>query len=221
MNRIQQAEEALKKAGKKVNRRYRMGYHMMPRANWMNDPNGLIYFNGEYHAFYQHHPYGEKWGSLRWGHGKSEDLIHWDHLPVVLLRERNMTRGLFFRERSRIQGRLALIYIGHNMIDAEKDDFAKLKILHVSNDGIRFYKPKANPVIQISRKTGHVTFAIQKYGSIVKTGIWWLETPTKMTVGRGYVIESANLEEWTYRGVLAQNDGGMKAICGNARTFSS
>ncbi len=62
MNRIHQAEEALKKAGKKVNHRYRMGYHMMPRANWINDPNGLIQYKGEYHVFYQHHPYDENWG---------------------------------------------------------------------------------------------------------------------------------------------------------------
>ncbi len=52
MDRIQQAEEALKEAEGKVKQRYRLGYHIMPRANWINDPNGLIQFKGEYHVFF-------------------------------------------------------------------------------------------------------------------------------------------------------------------------
>ena len=59
-------------------------YHFMPDKNWMNDPNGTIQYKGDYHLFYQHNPFGYKWDHMHWGHAKSKDLVHWEHLPIAL-----------------------------------------------------------------------------------------------------------------------------------------
>ncbi|MCP9235204.1 glycoside hydrolase family 32 protein [Lewinella sp. JB7] len=63
---------------------YRPQFHFTPRANWMNDPNGMVYLDGEYHLFYQYYPDSTVWGPMHWGHAVSEDLVRWEELPIAL-----------------------------------------------------------------------------------------------------------------------------------------
>ena len=63
---------------------YRPQFHFSPAVNWTNDPNGLVYHEGEWHLFYQYNPFGDTWGHMSWGHAVSEDLFRWKHLPVAL-----------------------------------------------------------------------------------------------------------------------------------------
>jgi fructan beta-fructosidase len=63
---------------------YRPQFHFSPLENWINDPCGMVYLDGEYHLMYQYNPYGTQWGNMSWGHAVSKDLVHWEELPVAL-----------------------------------------------------------------------------------------------------------------------------------------
>ncbi|MGC8707407.1 MAG: glycoside hydrolase family 32 protein [Athalassotoga sp.] len=63
---------------------YKPIYHFRPEKNWINDPNGLVYYKGKYHLFYQYNPYSDHWDTMHWGHAVSEDLVHWNQLPIAI-----------------------------------------------------------------------------------------------------------------------------------------
>src|SRR5688500_5276818 len=63
---------------------HRPQIHFSPKEKWMNDPNGMVYVNGNYHLFFQYHPGSTIWGPMHWGHAISKDLVHWDEQPIAL-----------------------------------------------------------------------------------------------------------------------------------------
>nr|AFV94474.1 soluble acid invertase 11 [Saccharum hybrid cultivar GT28] len=93
----------------------RTGFHFQPQRNWMNDPNGPVYYKGWYHLFYQYNPDGAIWGNkIAWGHAVSRDLIHWRHLPLAMVPDQWYdTNGVWTGSATTLpDGRLAMLYTG-------------------------------------------------------------------------------------------------------------
>ncbi len=74
------------------NEPYRPQFHFTPEEKWMNDPNGMVYYKGIYHLFYQYYPDDIVWGPMHWGHATSKDLVHWEHKPIALYPDENGLR---------------------------------------------------------------------------------------------------------------------------------
>ena len=135
------------------NELYRPQFHFTPPINWMNDPNGLVYFDGEYHLFYQHNPHGNAWGHMSWGHAVSEDMLHWRHLPIALHEEYGVMvfSGCAVIDWKNTSGfgrdgkpPMVAIYTGHGLGKQTQD-------LAYSNDrGRTWTKYEGNPVIDLN-----------------------------------------------------------------------
>ena len=101
-------------------------FHLLPAANWMNDPNAPVFFKGRYHMFYQHNPDGAFWGDMHWGHAISPDMVHWTHLPVALAPTASGpdADGCFTGTTAVLDGKAAILYTG---VHAAPPDQATIK----------------------------------------------------------------------------------------------
>ena len=97
-------------------------YHLLPKANWMNDPDAPIYWKGIYHMFYQYNPDGAYWGNMHWGHAVSPDMVHWRHLPVALAPTPGGpdSDGCFTGTAAVQDGRVVLFYTGVKAVPQEQ-----------------------------------------------------------------------------------------------------
>ena len=182
--------------------RLRGQFHFSSKRGWNNDPNGLVYFKGEYHLFYQHNPYGWPWGNMHWGHAVSRNLVHWEELGDVLAPDEfgPMFSGSAVVDWKNTSGLgkngkppLVLIYT------AAGDP--SVQCIASSTDGRTFTKFSGNPVVK------------QITGGNRDPKVFWHE-PTKRWVMTLYVelnkvhtihfLGSPNLRDWTY---LSRTEG--------------
>ena len=176
----------------------RLQHHFEPRFGWMNDPNGLAFFEGQYHAFFQHNPYGPIWGPMHWGHAVSDDLLRWEEQPVALVPDQYYeNRGGCWSGSAVVhEGRLYLFYTGVS------DEHGQAQCVAWSDDGRYFQKYRHNPVIRQAPGKS-VDFRDPK---VTKIGGTYYMAVGSGSGGVGCVLlyRSQNLLEWEYVNVLLE-----------------
>lgn len=136
--------------GKTILPEERPAFHLSPRIGWMNDPNGFCRYNGKYHMFYQYHPYNSQWGPMHWGHAVSEDLLHWEHLPVALAPDEAYDiDGCFSGSAATLpDGRQLLMYTGVVRERQANGGYNEVQTQCLAvGDGVDYVKYEGNPVL--------------------------------------------------------------------------
>lgn len=172
----------------------RFNYHFEPETGWMNDPNGLIYYKNQYHAFFQHNPYSTSWDKMHWGHAVSSDLLHWEQKPIALYpdKEYENSGGCFSGSAIEKDGKMYLFYT--SVSDKQTQSVA------FSDDGINFTKYEGNPVIK-ENPLGYYDFRDPKVTEI--DGKYYMVTGSgNKDAGQVLLFTSENLLDWEYVGIL-------------------
>lgn len=187
----------------------RQRYHFMAEAGWINDPNGLIYYKGKYHFFFQYNPYNAFWDNMHWGHAVSEDMLNWEYLPLALAPSEpyddHHRGGCFSGSAIEHDGKLFLMYTGTTN---RGNGFEQTQCIAYSEDGIHFEKYKNNPVITAPKGVPADLFRDPK--------VWKHEDIFYMVCGasqneRGQALlyRSADMYHWEFFNVLAESRGEM------------
>ena len=182
---------------------WRPVYHFTPETNWTNDPNGPIYFNGEYLLYNQQNPFENKWGHMSWGHAVSSDMVHWKHLPVAIPEKIDAARGdtVWIFSGSAVldkdntsgfctggKGCLVAIYTAH-----QPNLHKESQYIAYSNDGGRsFSNYPGNPVIDIQKRDFRDPNVFWH-----KPSKQWVMTVAVPAEHKVRFYGSPNLKEWT------------------------
>lgn len=201
---IERANQFIKANKHLVNPQYRPQVHFTAPIGWINDPNGFIFYQGEYHLFYQHYPYDAIWGPMHWGHAKSKDLIHWEHLPVALAPDKDYDLGgCFSGSAIEKDGKLWLMYTGN--IQNEQGEPRQIQNIAVSEDGVHFEKIAQNPVLtEADLPEGIVPADFRDPKVFEKDGKYYAVIVARHVDGVGCVLlySSDDLIEWQYESIF-------------------
>ena len=182
-------------------------YHITPEKGWMNDPNGLVEYNGVYHVFYQADPEHLINENIGWGHKISSDLLHWEECQPALLPDQSYDRDGCFTGSAVIKDdKMYLLYTGHVN---QESGYIETQNLAVSKDGIHFEKYDGNPVIKNPPADTTMRFRDPKIWE--KNGNYYavIGGETEDKCGKVVYYRSRDLQEYTYCGVFADSDGSI------------
>lgn len=194
--------------------KYRPQYHFSPEEKWMNDPNGMVFFNDEYHLFYQYHPNGTTWGPMHWGHAVSNDLVHWEQLPIALYPDEhgtifsgsavvdwNNTSGFFHDGPG-----LVAIYTSADNYPASDRPRQRQSIAYSKDNGRTWIKFEGNPILSDVNITD---FRDPKVFWHNETNKWVMVLATGQSIT---IYTSSNLIEWEYASEFGNNAGSHDGV---------
>lgn len=180
---------------------YRPAYHFSPARNWMNDPNGLVYFKGVYHLFFQYNPLGDTWGNMSWGHATSTDLVNWQQQPVAIPFDANegVFSGSAVVDVTNSSGfgtaenpPMVAIYTSAYTAASGREGIQAQSLAYSTDEGRTWTKYAGNPVLDI----GSREFRDPK--------VFWYEPAKEWRMVAVIATEhtvtiwrSANLKDWT------------------------
>lgn len=191
---------------------YRPQYHFSPPSQWMNDPNGMFFLNGEYHVYYQHHPDSNVWGPMHWGHAVSKDLVHWENLPIALYPD---SIGTIFSGSAVVDAQntaglgeegkpsVVAVYTYHNagQEKAGRNDYQTQGMAFSRDQGRTWTKYAQNPVL---KNPGIRDFRDPKV-SWYESGKHWVMTLA--VLDRIQFYSSPDLKNWTLTGEFGLGQG--------------
>ena len=192
----------------------RPAFHLSARVGWLNDPNGFSFYDGQYHMFYQYHPYDSHWGPMHWGHAVSRDLLHWDYLPAAMAPDMPYDYDGCYSGSALTapDGRHLLMYTGVQRVPQPDGSFRHLQTQNLAfGDGTDYEKYAGNPVI-----TGD---ALPPGGSPydfrdpkllrLPDGSYRALIANDGDDGGGRILcfDSPDAIQWRFTGVLAENRG--------------
>ncbi len=148
--KLQRARDFEAQYGAYIPEGERPAFHVTGTVGWINDPNGFSYYKGEYHLFYQYHPYDTNWGPMHWGHVKTRDFICWERLPAAIAPDTEADRdGCFSGSAVELaDGRQMLVYTGvyqTRRSDGQMETFQQQCVAF--GDGVNYEKYPGNPVL--------------------------------------------------------------------------
>ncbi len=188
-------------------------FHLSARVGWMNDPNGFSFYNGQYHMFYQYHPYDNIWGPMHWGHAVSSDLLRWEFLPAALAPDEPYDRdGCFSGSAVTLpDGRQLLMYTGVIKERLKNGGVSEVQTQCLAlGDGTDYEKYEKNPVLDekdLPEGASRYDFRDPKMWRR-EDGTYYCIAGNRAADGSGQVLlfTSPDGFKWQYRKVLAANN---------------
>lgn len=177
---------------------YRPQFHFTPAQNWMNDPNGLIYYKGQYNLFFQYNPDGTTWGNIEWGHAVSRDLVHWKELPVAIPQDNNeyVFSGSVVLDKDNTSGfgtrnnpPLVAVYTS----DQKATGIQEQALAYSLDGGLTWTKYSGNPILNVNSQN----FRDPKV-------FWyapdheWMMVVARSDIHEVQFYSSPDLKTWTY-----------------------
>ena len=201
------------KKEKDLKRMTKQVLHLKAPENWINDPNGFIYYKGKYHLFYQHFPYAPVWGTMHWGHAVSDDLVHWEHLGIALFPSKEYDKnGVFSGSALEKDGKLYLYYSAvryletdpENIHHAFREQYETSQAMLISADGYHFDNWHAKKqIIPVIRDDVMADATHTRDPKVWKEGEEYfmiLGSTYREETGRALLYRSSDATHWEYAG---------------------